>query len=78
MSRYRMTLLNAYQFCRKKRPVICPNVGFFKELIELEKILLGRQSVTIIKPVASNSLEVPDVVWKGICEEVHHKNELKL
>ena len=43
-----MTLLDAYHFVKKARPVIRPNVGFFKQLIEYERKLYNRNSVTMV------------------------------
>uniref|UniRef100_A0A915JTC0 Uncharacterized protein n=1 Tax=Romanomermis culicivorax TaxID=13658 RepID=A0A915JTC0_ROMCU len=74
MADQRMTLFDAYKFLRSKRSVILPNVGFFKQLIDLEKRLFdGRKTVDIIRPLESNKIEVPDVVWAEVYEEVSKK-----
>jgi len=64
----RMTLIDAYKHVQKKRPIICPNVGFFRQLIEIELEMFGKQTVHIIKPV--ENVEVPDVVWDEVYDEV--------
>jgi len=59
----RMTLLEAYELVRQRRRLACPNVGFFKQLIDLERRLLnGHQTVRMIEPM--KGIEVADVVWK--------------
>lgn len=63
-----LSLLDAFNFLRKRR-CVCPNVGFFRQLISLEREKhAGVQTVEIIKPVATDgSLEVADVVWNSWC-----------
>lgn len=63
-----MSLLDAYKFVQKRRQIICPNVGFFRQMIEIELELFGKQTVHIIKPV--DNVEVPDVVWDEVYDEV--------
>lgn len=59
----KMSLLEAYDFVRHRRKLACPNVGFFKQLIELERQLYnGRQTVRMIEPY--KGFEVADIVWK--------------
>ncbi|KAK2154780.1 hypothetical protein LSH36_257g01004 [Paralvinella palmiformis] len=49
LMKYRgMTLIDAYRFVKKARPVIRPNVGFFKQLIEYEKKLYNQNTVTMV------------------------------
>ena len=45
-----------------KRSIICPNVGFFRQLIELEVQKHGVQTINIIEP--SPGIFVADVVWQ--------------
>ena len=44
----RRTLKNAYLFTRHKRSCVCPNSGFWKQLIAFERSLLGTNSVSMI------------------------------
>lgn len=71
MIHQKMKLVDAYKFVQKRRSIICPNVGFFKQLINLEIQLYGSQTVRIIKPV--EAIEVPDVVWEEVYEDVVKK-----
>ncbi|XP_010532706.1 PREDICTED: dual specificity protein phosphatase 1 isoform X2 [Tarenaya hassleriana] len=43
MKKHGMTLSQALQHVKSKRPVASPNAGFIKQLEELEKLLLGKQ-----------------------------------
>lgn len=58
MKYQRMTLDQAYSHIKKRRPVIHPNVGFWKQLIEYERRLFGRNTV---KMVPSGIGPIPDV-----------------
>jgi len=51
MKYHHMTLADAYESVRKQRPIIRPNIGFWKQLIKLEKKLYGRNTVTIVSGV---------------------------
>ncbi|CAG5124219.1 unnamed protein product, partial [Candidula unifasciata] len=53
-----MTLEEAYKHVKKRRPVIHPNPGFWRQLIDYERRLLGRNSV---KMVTSPIGWIPDV-----------------
>lgn len=53
-----MTLDQAYSHCKKRRPVVHPNVGFWKQLIEYERRLFGRNTV---KMIPSGIGPIPDV-----------------
>ncbi|VDN07788.1 unnamed protein product [Thelazia callipaeda] len=63
-----MTLRDAYKEVQNIRNIICPNVGFFKQMIELEQKLYNETTVKIIKPV--NGIEVADVVWNELYDEM--------
>lgn len=67
----KMNLIESYKFVQKRRSIICPNVGFFKQLIALEIQLFGSQTVNIIKPV--ETIEVPDCVWEEVYDDVVRK-----
>lgn len=59
----KMSLVEAYDLVRQRRRLACPNVGFFKQLIDLERqVFNGQQSVRMIEPI--EGFEVADVVWK--------------
>jgi protein-tyrosine phosphatase len=36
MKTYNATLLEAFKFLKHRRPIICPNLGFLRQLIEYE------------------------------------------
>lgn len=54
----RMTLEQAYRHVKRRRPVIHPNVGFWRQLIDYEKRIFGTTSV---KMVHSNMGMIPEV-----------------
>ncbi|KAL4233140.1 Dual specificity protein phosphatase 14 [Mactra antiquata] len=58
MKYHRMPLDQAYYHVKKRRPVIHPNVGFWRQLIEYERRLFGRNTV---KMVPSGIGPIPDV-----------------
>lgn len=58
MKYQRMTLDQAYYHIKKRRPVIHPNVGFWRQLIEYERRLFGRNTV---KMIPSGIGPIPDV-----------------
>ena len=58
MKYLKMNLRESYNFVKSKRPIIRPNAGFFRQLIEYEKKLFGKNSVTMIN---SGVGSIPDV-----------------
>lgn len=46
---HHMALDQAYKHVKRRRPVIHPNVGFWKQLIEYEHRLLGRNTVKLVQ-----------------------------
>lgn len=62
-----MTLRSAYYHVKSCRPIIRPNVGFFKQLIEYEKTLLNATSV---KFEQSSMGPVPDVYSAEVCNMI--------
>ena len=62
MRYHKVSLLHAYTYVKTKRPVIRPNTGFFRQLIDYEKKLFGR---TTVKMVSSPIGNIPDVYLEG-------------
>lgn len=58
MKHHRMTLREAYNHVKSRRAVIHPNVGFFKQMLDYEKKLFGKNSVKFIN---SPMGPIPDV-----------------
>lgn len=58
MAYYAMSLEKAHAHVKAKRSVIYPNVGFWRQLIDYERRIFGRNSV---KMVSSGVGAVPDV-----------------
>ncbi|CAL1538516.1 unnamed protein product [Lymnaea stagnalis] len=58
MKYQRMTLEQAYRHVKRRRSVIHPNVGFWRQLIDFERRLFGRNTV---KMVESSIGWIPDV-----------------
>lgn len=48
MKYHRMNLEQAYHHVKKRRPVIRPNGGFWRQLIEYEKRIFGRNTVKMV------------------------------
>ncbi|VDD91715.1 unnamed protein product, partial [Enterobius vermicularis] len=69
----KMTLHDAYKHVQRVRNIICPNVGFFKQMIELEQKLYNKNTVKIIEPIPG--VEVADVVWNELYNEVFNNSE---
>ena len=57
----RMTLHEAHTHVRKRRPIIRPNVGFWRQLIQYEEALYGRRTVSMVD---SNIGVIPDVYYE--------------
>lgn len=60
MKYLQMTLLEAYNHVKLKRPIIKPNCGFFRQLIEYEKILFDINTVRMVYN-ETVKMEIPDV-----------------
>ena len=58
MKYQRMTLEQAYHHVKKRRPVIRPNVGFWRQLVDYERRILGRNTVHMVQ---SSIGLIPDV-----------------
>ncbi|CAC5403900.1 unnamed protein product [Mytilus coruscus] len=48
MKYQKLTLVQAHKEVIKRRPIIRPNMGFWKQLIEYEKVLHGKNTVEMI------------------------------
>lgn len=58
---HKMSLRDAYQMVHSRRPVVRPNNGFFRQLIEFEKRTLGTKSVSLVETTAEGiQITVPD------------------
>lgn len=55
-----MSLLQAYNYVKSKRPQIKPNNGFFRQLIDYEYRLFGENSVKMVYNDYVNA-EIPEV-----------------
>ncbi|CAJ0582646.1 unnamed protein product, partial [Mesorhabditis spiculigera] len=64
----KLNLHDAYKEVQRHRNIICPNIGFFKQMIELELKFYGRNTVQIIEPMPG--VPVADVVWKELYDEM--------
>ncbi|KHJ89196.1 dual specificity phosphatase, catalytic domain protein [Oesophagostomum dentatum] len=64
----KMTLHDAYKHVQYCRNIICPNVGFFQQMIDLEEKLYGKKTVRIIEPICG--VKVADVVWNELYQEM--------
>lgn len=58
MKYHRMKLDEAYYHVKKRRPVIRPNVGFWRQLIDFERRLYGKNTV---KMIPSGIGPIPDI-----------------
>lgn len=64
----RMTLRQAYHYVKSARPIIRPNVGFWKQMIAYERKIRGGSSVTMMVTPECD-LTIPDVY----CNELKKK-----
>lgn len=53
-----MSLRDAYDYLKTRRPIIRPNNGFFRQLIEYERKLHNRETVSLVSSAAGL---IPDV-----------------
>ncbi|CAG2101342.1 unnamed protein product [Medioppia subpectinata] len=60
MKYLRMSLKDSYNLLHKKRPIVRPNGSFFRQLIDYEWRLFGKNSVKMIYLEHLN-IEVPDL-----------------
>ncbi|CAI4227911.1 unnamed protein product [Auanema sp. JU1783] len=67
----KMSLHDAYKHVQLCRNIICPNIGFFQQMIDLETKIRGKASVSVIEPIAG--VKVADVVWNELYEEMMTK-----
>ena len=65
-----MTLKDAYKLVKSKRPVIHPNPGFFRQLVEFEKFIHGK---TTVKMVGSPYGMIP-TVYKEEIDKIEKQN----
>lgn len=56
----RMTLRQAYHYVKSARPIIRPNVGFWKQMIDYERKIRGASSVSMMV-TSQCDLTIPDV-----------------
>lgn len=56
----RMTLLQAYHYVKSARPIIRPNVGFFKQMVDFERKQRGHTSVAMVR-IDGCDMDVPDI-----------------
>lgn len=68
MKYHRMSLEQAYYHCKKRRPVVHPNCGFWRQLIDYERRMLGRNSV---KMVSSSFGPIPEVYQEEVRNMVY-------
>ncbi|CAB3401715.1 unnamed protein product [Caenorhabditis bovis] len=68
MQHEKKSLHDAYKAVQTARNIICPNVGFFQQLIDLEQKLRGATSCQIIEPLPG--CKVPDVIWQELYDEM--------
>lgn len=63
MKHLKFTLRDAFRFLHSKRPVVRPNSSFFRQLIDYELMLHGRNTVvmTTITSFDERPIEVPDI-----------------
>uniref|UniRef100_A0A1I8AHL8 Dual specificity protein phosphatase 14 n=1 Tax=Steinernema glaseri TaxID=37863 RepID=A0A1I8AHL8_9BILA len=56
----RMTLRQAYHYVKAARPIVRPNVGFWRQMVDFEKRLRGHSSVSMVNTIHCD-LPIPDV-----------------
>lgn len=68
MKYQRMPLEQAYFHCKKRRPVVHPNCGFWRQLIDYERRMLGRNTV---KMIPSSMGMIPEVYREEVRNMVY-------
>lgn len=71
----RMTLRQAYHFVRSARPVVRPNVGFWKQMVDYEKRFRGVSSVTMVMTNQCD-LPIPDIYVEEL-KRAHDREQLQ-
>jgi atypical dual specificity phosphatase len=61
----RMTLRQAYHYVKSARPIIRPNIGFWKQMVDYERKLRGHSTVTMIKTNLCD-MPIPDIYTQDI------------
>lgn len=56
-----MTLREAFLMLKAKRPIVEPNIGFWRQMINFEEKLIGRASVKIVDSIENQTENIPDV-----------------
>ncbi|CAD5211357.1 unnamed protein product [Bursaphelenchus xylophilus] len=56
----RMSLVQAYHFVKSARPIIRPNIGFFKQMVDFERKTRGHTTVAMVR-IDGCDMEVPDI-----------------
>lgn len=64
----KLSLHDAYKRVQHSRSVVCPNIGFFRQMIELEEKMFSRRTVNLIEPI--KGIVVADVVWNELYDEM--------
>lgn len=64
-----LTLLEAYNYVKSRRPRIKPNCGFFKQLIQYEKELYGKSTVRMVYNEYVQ-MSIPEV-YEGQYRKIH-------
>ena len=75
MSKKGMNLKDSFNLVRSKRNIACPSIGFFKDLIEYEKKLFGKNSISLAEySIMMISENFPTLDIKEI-ENIYYKYE---
>jgi protein-tyrosine phosphatase len=53
MKRNQMSLKDAIEYVKERRPIVEPNRGFMRQLIEYERMLFGETSIESDHPVSN-------------------------
>lgn len=70
-----MTLLQAYHYVKAARPIIRPNVGFFRQMVEYERKLRGHNSVIMVQ-IDGCDLPVPDIYANELKRQTAYRSAL--
>jgi len=65
----KMSLRQAYHYVKSARPIVRPNVGFWKQMVDYERRLRGHASVTMMKTDLCD-LPVPDVYTNDLRKHI--------
>ena len=67
MKYQRMNLIDAHSYVKQRRPLIRPNSGFWKDLVEFEKKLFHKNTVNMVESKIGGYISTYSVYTSLMC-----------